>query len=152
MPFKSIVREMKDGIGNISIRGTNRRYMRNRGRSHIAPERCPASTALIQQTQWANLPPELLLDIIQRLEASETSWPARRDVVACAAVCRSWRDITKEVVKTPEKCGWLTFPISLKQVTLLSFVFSIPFPLLFLLGYFLKVMKLIIYGVYSYLL
>ncbi|RWV93569.1 hypothetical protein GW17_00043970, partial [Ensete ventricosum] len=35
--------------------------------------------------------------------------------LACAAVCRSWRDITKEVVKPPEQCGRITFPISLKQ-------------------------------------
>ncbi|MBA0592039.1 hypothetical protein Gorai_009026, partial [Gossypium raimondii] len=27
----------------------------------------------------------------------------------------SWREITKEIVKTPEQCGRLTFPISLKQ-------------------------------------
>lgn len=70
---------------------------------------------LIQQGQWANLPPELLLDIIRRVEESETSWPARAVVVFCAAVCKSWRDITKEIVKTPEECGRLTFPISLKQ-------------------------------------
>ncbi|KAK9270032.1 hypothetical protein L1049_025605 [Liquidambar formosana] len=118
MSFKSIVRElreMKDGIGNMSKRGTNGKHMRSRGRSHIAPERFPSSLAIVQQSRWANLPPELLLDIIQRVEASETAWPARRDVVACAAVCRSWREITKEVVKTPEQSGWLTFPISLKQ-------------------------------------
>lgn len=118
MSFKNIVRElkgMKDGIGSMSKRGTNRLQMRNRGRSHIAPEQCPSLTTSAEQGPWANLPPELLLDIIQRLEASETSWPARKDVVACATVCKSWREITKEVVKTPEKCGWLTFPISLKQ-------------------------------------
>ena len=53
---------------------------------------------------------------IQRLEASETSWPARRALVACASVCKLWREITKDVVKTPEQCGFITFPISLKQV------------------------------------
>ncbi|KAF0934891.1 hypothetical protein E2562_028889 [Oryza meyeriana var. granulata] len=66
-------------------------------------------------SMWANLPPELLLDVIQRVEASEATWPARRQVVACAAVCRSWREVTKEVVKTLEECGRITFPISLKQ-------------------------------------
>ncbi|XP_017430473.1 tubby-like F-box protein 5 isoform X2 [Vigna angularis] len=69
----------------------------------------------IAMSRWANLPPELLLDIIQRLEASETSWPARRALVACSSVCRLWREITKDVVKTPEQCGLLTFSISLKQ-------------------------------------
>ncbi|XP_038716425.1 tubby-like F-box protein 5 isoform X2 [Tripterygium wilfordii] len=105
MGFKAI-------IANIS----RRRYMRRRGQSHIAPEADVApSSDLIEQSQWADMPPELLLDIIHRVEASETSWPARRDVLACASVCKSWREITKEIVKTPEECGRLTFPISLKQ-------------------------------------
>lgn len=126
MPFKSIVREMRESIGNISRRGMlPKDGSHRRTKSHIAPEASSssapsasswqASSILFRQSQWANLPPELLIDIIQRVEASETSWPARRDVVACASVCRSWREITKDVVKTPEQCGWLTFPISLKQ-------------------------------------
>lgn len=117
MHFKSIVRElkeMKDGIGNIS--------RRSRSRSHIAPDQATSSSDA-EQGQWANLPPELLLDIIQRVEESETSWPARAAVVFCGSVCRSWREITKEIVKSPEECGKLTFPASLKQVmnALLSF-------------------------------
>ncbi|KAL5789897.1 hypothetical protein ACOSQ2_004785 [Xanthoceras sorbifolium] len=36
-------------------------------------------------------------------------------VVACAAVCRSWRAMCKEIVRSPEFCGKLTFPVSLKQ-------------------------------------
>lgn len=99
------------------------------GKPHVAAEcgttpfptcSSSASASLVQQRRrWANMPPELLHDIIQRVEASETSWPARRDVVACALVCRSWRKIAKEIVKTPEQCGSLTFPISLKQVNFL---------------------------------
>uniref|UniRef100_A0A0D9VJZ9 Tubby-like F-box protein n=1 Tax=Leersia perrieri TaxID=77586 RepID=A0A0D9VJZ9_9ORYZ len=48
---------------------------------------------------------------------SRHSWPGlwSEQVVACAAVCRSWREVTKEVVKTLEECGRITFPISLKQ-------------------------------------
>lgn len=133
MSFKAIVRELtkeiRDGIGSISRRRggedgkSSARYYR-RGKSHIAPDCSSTSSSLTafvtiqeqQQSRWANLPPELLLDIIHRVEASETAWPARKDVVACASVCRSWRDITKEIVKTPEQCGSLTFPISLKQV------------------------------------
>lgn len=102
--------------------GPERKQMhrrRRRTKSHIAPEQSfssqKSSPALVEQSQWANMPPELLHDIIQRVEESETSWPARRDVVACASACRSWREITKEIVKTPEQCGLLTFPISLKQ-------------------------------------
>lgn len=117
MSFKSIVRElkeMKDGIGNISRRGVESKHWRSRTRSHIAPDQA-IPCELVQQGRWANIPPELLLDIVQRVEASETSWPARTAVVYCASVCRSWREITKEIVKTPEECGRLTFPISLKQ-------------------------------------
>ncbi|XP_076939649.1 tubby-like F-box protein 5 [Bidens hawaiensis] len=113
MSFKGLVKEMRDGIGSISRRGIKGRHWRNRARSHIAPDVAPLE--LVNQGQWANLPPELLLDIISRIEESETSWPARTVVVYCASVCKSWRDVTKEIVKTPEECGRLTFPISLKQ-------------------------------------
>ncbi|AES59650.2 tubby-F-box-like protein [Medicago truncatula] len=115
MPFKSIVREikeMKEGIGNMYIRDVETKHTHRHGKSHIAPE---CSSPISLSSQWANLPPELLLDIIQRVEASETTWPSLRALVACASVCRLWRDITKGVVKTLEQCGWITFPISLKQ-------------------------------------
>ncbi|KAG6773919.1 hypothetical protein POTOM_021263 [Populus tomentosa] len=118
MSFKSIIREfkeIKEGIGSISSRGVEGKHWRGRARSHIAPDETPEETDQIDQGQWANLPPELLLDIITRVEESESSWPARVVVVHCASVCRSWREITKEIVKTPEQCGRLTFPISLKQ-------------------------------------
>ncbi|KAL3813193.1 hypothetical protein ACJIZ3_014461 [Penstemon smallii] len=119
MSFKSIVlrelKEMKDGIGSISKRrGVERKHWRNRTKSFVAPDVAPPCVP-IEQGQWANLPPELLLDIIRRVEESETAWPARTVVVFCASVCKSWRDITKEIVKTPEECGKITFPISLKQ-------------------------------------
>uniref|UniRef100_A0A453HM28 Tubby C-terminal domain-containing protein n=1 Tax=Aegilops tauschii subsp. strangulata TaxID=200361 RepID=A0A453HM28_AEGTS len=51
----------------------------------------------------------------ERLEASEATWPCRKNVVACAAVCRTWREMCKEIVKNPEFCGKITFPVSLKQ-------------------------------------
>ncbi|XWS45434.1 hypothetical protein CRYUN_Cryun15aG0136500 [Craigia yunnanensis] len=118
MSLKSIMRElkeMKDGIGNISKRGGESKLWRSRTRSHVAPDQVQLESEFAEQSPWVNLPPELLLDIIQRVEESETAWPARAVVVFCAAVCRSWREITKEIVKTPEQCGRLTFPISLKQ-------------------------------------
>ncbi|KAI5392931.1 tubby-like F-box protein 5 [Lathyrus oleraceus] len=131
MSFKSIVREikeMKEGIGIMYRKKVEAKNMYRHGKSHIAPEcSSPISISLspietpssssssLSQSKWASLPPELLLDIIQRVEASETSWPSRRALVACALVCRLWREITKSVVKTPEQCGWITFPISLKQ-------------------------------------
>ncbi|XP_047322653.1 tubby-like F-box protein 5 [Impatiens glandulifera] len=116
MSFRSIVRElreMKDGIGSLSRRRSEGKHWRSRTLSHIAPDVAPSEP--VEQGKWANLPPELLLDIIHRLEDSETSWPARTVVVSCASVCKSWRGITKEIVKTVEQCGRLTFPISLKQ-------------------------------------
>ncbi|KAE8694022.1 Tubby-like F-box protein 2 [Hibiscus syriacus] len=97
------------------IKGGESKIRRSLTRSHVAPDRASTVSESVDQSPWANLPPELLLDIIQRVEHSETAWPARTVVLSCAAVCRSWREITKEIVKTPEQCGRLTFPISLKQ-------------------------------------
>lgn len=64
---------------------------------------------------WATLPPELLREVFMKLEESESKWPARKHVVACAGVCKSWREVMKDVVKTPEVSGKFTFPISVKQ-------------------------------------
>ncbi|CAM8998658.1 unnamed protein product [Rhodiola kirilowii] len=120
MVFKRIwqeLKEIRDGIESRSRRVIDRKRFRTScGRSHIAPEHCASSlTEIIERGQWENLPPELLLDIINRVEASQTTWPSRRDVVACASVCSSWRDAMKEIVMPLEQCGCLTFPISLKQ-------------------------------------
>lgn len=68
------------------------------------------------ESYWANLPTELLREVLMRIEDTESKWPLRKSVVACAGVCRSWREIMKELVKTPEVSGKLTFPISVKQV------------------------------------
>lgn len=118
MSFKSIVRELKemrDGFSSSSWRG-------NGGGPEA--QRCPwlpwtREDEVFEQGRWANLPPELLLDVIERVEATEVAWPARRNVVSCSSVCRSWRQMTKEVVQTLEQCGRITFPISLKQVVFL---------------------------------
>ncbi|KAL6212898.1 hypothetical protein ACLB2K_018113 [Fragaria x ananassa] len=121
MQLKNVLRDlwiMRDELMKkpATAGGPERKKMRRRRtRSHIAPEQPFSPLPAEQQSQWADMPPELLHDIIQRVEEAETSWPARRDVVACASVCRLWREITKEIVKTPEQCGLLTFPISLKQ-------------------------------------
>ncbi|KAI7736049.1 hypothetical protein M8C21_030001 [Ambrosia artemisiifolia] len=69
----------------------------------------------LKQSCWANLPPELLREVLIRIESSENKWPIRKNVVWCATVCRSWRQIMKEIVKRPELSGVLTFPISVKQ-------------------------------------
>ncbi|CAH8389576.1 unnamed protein product [Eruca vesicaria subsp. sativa] len=107
MSFKNIVRELR--VCNKAIG--------RRGRSHIAPEgsSSPSGDDRLEQSIWVDLPTDLLLDIIHRIESGQNSWPGRRDVVACASVCKAWREMTKEVVKVPEISGLLTFPVSLKQ-------------------------------------
>lgn len=64
---------------------------------------------------WSNMLPELLVEIIKRVERCDDMWPVRRDVVACGCVCKRWRDVTREVVLPPVKCGLITFPSCLKQ-------------------------------------
>lgn len=64
---------------------------------------------------WSTMLPELLGEIIQRVEASEVQWPLRQNVVACGCVCKSWREVTREIVKSPLHGGKITFPSSLKQ-------------------------------------
>ncbi|CAL9118362.1 unnamed protein product [Musa textilis] len=127
MSLKSLVRELKemrDGMGSTPRRGgggvgggatATEGMMHGHSRGDAGHQWPGRPEPEQQQGRWANLPPELLLDVIRRVEESEAWWPARRHVLACAAVCHSWRDITKEVVKTPEQCGRITFPISLKQ-------------------------------------
>ncbi|CAK8562270.1 unnamed protein product [Lathyrus sativus] len=104
MSLKSIVCELK-GI-------KNRISKLCRGSKSVAIDVTP--TEPNQQGQWATLPPELLSDIIRRLEESETSWPERTVLIFCGSVCKSWRSVTKEIIKTPQQRGQITFPISLK--------------------------------------
>lgn len=120
MPLKGI---MKGSIGSFSRRSfEGKRFYRSRSQNAVdedSPckenEICNADNAAVQGSVWANMPPELLRDVIRRIEESESGWPCRKHVVACAGVCRTWRHITKELVKAPELSGKLSFPISLKQ-------------------------------------
>ncbi|XP_047333679.1 tubby-like F-box protein 10 [Impatiens glandulifera] len=115
MSFRSIVRDVRDSFGSLSRRGFDIKLPgHNRGKSHGSFHDLH-EPLVVQNSQWANLPPELLCDIIKRLEESESVWPARKNVVACASVCRSWRSMCKELIKGPEVCGKMTFPVSLKQ-------------------------------------
>jgi hypothetical protein len=72
-----------------------------------------------QKSRWANLPPKLLCDVIRRLEASESTWANRKHVVSCVVVYQVWREMCQEIVLSPKFCGKLTFPVSLKQVSLI---------------------------------
>ncbi|KAK6792287.1 hypothetical protein RDI58_011368 [Solanum bulbocastanum] len=116
MSFRSIARDIRDSIGSLSRRSFEVKLSsHNRGKSQSAVHELHDHVIVIQSSCWASLPPELLRDVIKRLEASESTWPARKHVVACAAVCRSWREMCQEIVQRPELSGKLTFPISLKQ-------------------------------------
>ncbi|XP_024383240.1 tubby-like F-box protein 6 isoform X1 [Physcomitrium patens] len=120
-PLKKLMREsqeMKSGVGRISRRSFELKFPHHhRGRSSgmVLDESQLNSEPVVEQSCWANMPPELLRDVIQRVEASESAWPSRKHVVACAAVCSSWREVTKELVRAPEQSGRLTFPVALKQ-------------------------------------
>ncbi|KAL3843726.1 hypothetical protein ACJIZ3_001129 [Penstemon smallii] len=117
MSFRSIARDVRESFGSLSRRSFDVRLsgFHHRGKSHGSINYLDDQPLVIQNCRWANLPPELLFDVIRRLEESESTWPTRKHVVACAAVCRAWRSMCKEIVKSPEICGKLTFPISLKQ-------------------------------------
>ncbi|XP_076943871.1 tubby-like F-box protein 8 isoform X1 [Bidens hawaiensis] len=119
MSFRSIVRDVRDGFGSLSRRSFDVRLsgLHSRGKSQGSVNDVSYSIApvIIQSSRWANLPPELLCDVIKRLEESESAWPERKHVVACAAVCKSWRSMCKQIVRNPESCGKITFPVSLKQ-------------------------------------
>ncbi|OQU78417.1 tubby-like F-box protein 10 isoform X1 [Sorghum bicolor] len=69
-----------------------------------------------EEDRWACLLPELLAEVLRRLEASGGErWPARKDVVSCACVCRRWRDVAATVVRPLPESGKITFLASLKQ-------------------------------------
>lgn len=119
MSFRSIVQDLRDGLGSLSKRSFDFRLHhkgKSQGSCEYSSSRDLLSPLIVQTSRWANLPPELLLDVIKRLEESESNWPARKHVVACASVCRSWRAMCQEIVLCPEISGKLTFPVSLKQV------------------------------------
>ncbi|KAK6164767.1 hypothetical protein DH2020_001631 [Rehmannia glutinosa] len=119
MSFKSIIQDMKGEFGSISKKGIEGRFgygIRSRSQRVVEDFSVSAIDGL-RQSCWANMPPELLRDVLMRIEESECTWPSRKNVVACAGVCRSWREIMKEIIRTLEVSGMLTFPISLKQAS-----------------------------------
>ena len=77
---------------------------------------------------WSMMLPELLGEIMERVEASEDRWPQRQDVVAFACVCKKWREATREIVRASSpSSGKITFPSCLKQVIKFTFKFLIKF-------------------------
>ncbi|BAS91752.1 Os04g0687900, partial [Oryza sativa Japonica Group] len=119
MSFRSIVRDFRDSFGTLSKRSFEVKISgfsgRHRGKSIGPSSELDDTPVVAQQSKWAGLPPELLRDVMKRLEEDDSNWPSRKDVVACASVCTTWRDMCKDIVRNPEFCGKLTFPVSLKQ-------------------------------------
>ncbi|CAO2169898.1 unnamed protein product [Urochloa humidicola] len=121
MSFRSIVRDVRESFGSLSRRSFEVRISglpglgHHRGKSVGSLSNLHDRHIVVDQSRWVGLPPELLRDVIKRLEEGESTWPSRKDVVACAAVCGTWREICKDIVLSPEFCGKLTFPVSLKQ-------------------------------------
>nr|CAB3455254.1 unnamed protein product [Digitaria exilis] len=109
MPFSNMVQEMKGEIGAIS----RRCLPRPRGTGRV--ERVEPDEAALRESSWANVPPELMREVLKKVEVGEARWPGRAAVVASAGVCRGWRRAVKEMVLVPEASGKLTFPISVKQ-------------------------------------
>ncbi|KAJ0259061.1 Tubby-like F-box protein 3 [Hirschfeldia incana] len=112
MSFKSLIQEMRGEIGSISRKGFG--FGRSRSQ-RVVQDSCVVPVDAFKQSCWATMPPELLRDVLIRIEASEDTWPSRKNVVSCAGVCRNWRDLVKEIVQVPQLSSKFTFPISLKQ-------------------------------------
>lgn len=95
-------------------------------RQHGVVSSSAESQSESESNSWANMLPELLGEIMQRVEANEDQWPMRRNVVACACVCKRWREAVTEVVEkgSLHQPGKITFPSSLKQVPFSVFLFS----------------------------
>ncbi|KAM2896771.1 hypothetical protein COP2_006492 [Malus domestica] len=61
-------------------RGADRRVIRDSD--------CADSSSSPSSSSWSDMLPELLGEIIRRAKASEDKWPHRKNVVACACVCK----------------------------------------------------------------
>ena len=96
MSFKSIIQYVKGEIGSISRKGFEVKLggygLRSRSHRAVVHDRAAAAAAAaaggavdaLQQSCWAAIPPELLWDVLQRVEDSDPAWPDRRFVVSCA--------------------------------------------------------------------
>ncbi|PKA46864.1 Tubby-like F-box protein 9 [Apostasia shenzhenica] len=102
---------------SIDLFGDSRRRLRDYGEAGARAEsgEGAAGEEGAEQGRWSQMLPELMVDIIGRVEASEDRWPLRKNVVSCACVCRRWREIATGVVGSIRKTGKITFPSSLKQ-------------------------------------
>lgn len=112
MLFRSIIHDM--GIGSLSWTRSELKFYD--GLQPMFLDGSITAKDSLKLNCLANLPLELLRGILTRVEESGCNWPQRKNVVACAGVCRIWREIMKEITRSLEVSGKLTFPIALKQV------------------------------------
>ncbi|KAF2298573.1 hypothetical protein GH714_024168 [Hevea brasiliensis] len=82
-----MLQDMRGEFGSMSRKGFDVRFGYGmRSRSHkVVQDSSFVSVDAFKQSCWANMPPELLRDVLTRIEASEITWPSRKNVVACAA-------------------------------------------------------------------
>lgn len=71
--------------------------------------------------RWERMLPEILGEIVRRVDAGGERWPQRKDIVAYAGVCRRWRDAAWGIVRQLRETGSITFPSSLKEVPFVFF-------------------------------
>ncbi|KHG14533.1 Tubby-like F-box protein 7 [Gossypium arboreum] len=80
------------------------------------PPPSPPAEGEEEGQSWSTMLPELLGEIMERVEASEDQWPQRQNVVTCACVCKKWREAMREIVRASSPgSGKITFPSCLKQ-------------------------------------
>jgi hypothetical protein len=86
----------------------------------VSPKVAPEDNAVgeveeeVDEERWPRLLPELLTDIVCRIDTGAERWPPRCDFIACACVYRCWHDAEFPVVRPRLECGRTTFPSSLK--------------------------------------
>ncbi|XP_028557320.1 tubby-like F-box protein 1 isoform X1 [Dendrobium catenatum] len=118
---RAFLRSFSGASISIDFFGESRRRMREDLEAAPLPsgvereELAAAGFLGVEKDGWSRMLPELMVDIIGRVEASEERWPLRKNVVSCACVCRRWREITTGVVGSTKDTGKITFPSSLKQ-------------------------------------
>ncbi|KAJ7981838.1 Tubby-like F-box protein [Quillaja saponaria] len=112
MSLRKVFRSRKFSKSFKELRGIEE----DQGKNGIVPDsEAESDKVAAYGTSWSTMLPELLAEIIQRVDVSEDRWPNRQNVVACACVCKRWRDMTREIVKSPSQSGKITFPSCLKQ-------------------------------------
>ena len=107
MSFRSIVRDVRDGFGSLSRRSFEVRLSGSRGKSQVSVYELHDEAPVVPQSRWASLPPELLRDVIKRLEASESTWPSRKHVVACAVCAEHGGKCAKRLLEVRSSLGSL---------------------------------------------